>query len=167
MKKLLSIPAYYYLLIGFIPVLMWSCQKSDGHPKKTVPLKAEFQVATTIISPGSPGVLEHASASGSGAGTPFGKATVGDDIHVNVSVSPEIIDGVDTITTYTGDKIFSTFSGTSPGPDKDLNFQVFNKAIIRGGTGVYAGATGSFTVNVSGNFKNLTADALYAGAITY
>lgn len=167
MKKFLSFANYYFLLIGFIPVLAWSCQKSDGHPKKTVPLNAEFQVATTIISPGGLGVLEHASASGSGSGTPIGNATVGDDIKVDVSVSPEIINGVDTITVSNGDKIFSTFTGTSPGPDEDLNFQVFNTATIRGGTGKYAGATGNFTVTIKGNFKNPTADAVYAGTITY
>lgn len=167
MKKFLSFANSYFLLIGFIPVLMWSCQKSYGHFKKTVPLNAEFQVATTIISPAGPGVLEHASASGSGSGTPFGTATVGDDIHVDMSVSPEIITGVDTITTSNGDKIFSTFTGTSPAPDEDGNFQVFNSATIRGGTGKYAGATGHFNVTLNGNFKNPTADAVYTGTITY
>lgn len=167
MKKILFGVKRYSLLVGFIPVFVCSCQKSDNHPKKTVPLNATFQEALSIISPGGPGVLEHASSTGTGTGSPIGAATVGENFTVDVTVSPEIINGTDTLTTSTGDKIFSTFTGTSPAPDADLNFQVNNTAIIRGGTGKYAGATGNFTVTIKGNFKSPTSDAVYAGTITY
>ena len=167
MKKLLFSAKTTLILIVFIAMSAASCDKGNNHIKITVPLNAEFQVATTIISPGSPGVLEHARATGSGSGEPIGKATIGDDILVNVSVSPEIIQGVDTITTSNGDRIFSTYTGTSPGPDENLNFEVHNMATIRGGTGKFAGATGNFTYTVKGNFKNPTATSDYTGTITY
>lgn len=157
----------FVLLPLVIAILASSCQKPHEHLKKTVSLNAVFQDTGTLIVPGSPGVPEQVRINGWGSGTPIGKSTFEDHIKVNTSVSPEIITGVDVITTSNGDKIFSTFTGYSPDPDEQGNYGVFNNDTITGGTGKFAGATGSFTVTVKGNFNLPTETATYAGTITY
>ena len=157
----------FVILAGVIAMLASSCQKPHEHIKKTVSLNAVFQDTATLIVPGSPGVLEQVRINGWGSGTPIGKSTFEDNVKVNTSVSPEIINGVDIITTANGDKIFSTFTGYSPDPDEQGNYEVFNKDTITGGTGKFAGATGNFTVHVKGNFNLPTENTTFAGTITY
>ncbi len=159
---------HFTLLLGVLAMLfVSSCQKSHNYLKKTVPLDAEFEDTATLISPGSPGVPEQVRINGWGSGTPIGESTFEDNVQVDVSVDPEIIKGVETITTANGDKIFSTIAGYSPAPDKEGNYEVFNTNTIVGGTGKFAGATGSYTVTVKGNFSVLTESDTFKGTITY
>ncbi|MEP6950328.1 MAG: hypothetical protein ABI863_13675 [Ginsengibacter sp.] len=165
--QIASFSKFILMLLAVIMMLATSCQKPHEHIKKTVPLTAEFQDSVTVIVQGSPGVLEQVRVNGWGSGTPIGTSTFEDDVKVDASVSPEIIKGVETITTANGDKIFATINGTSPDPDEQGNYEVFNKNTITGGTGKFAGATGSYSVTVKGNFNVLTENDTYAGTITY
>lgn len=157
----------FVLVAGAIAMMAASCQKPHDHIKKTVPLTAAFQDSVTVIVQGSPGVLEQVRVNGWGSGTPIGTSTFEDNVQVDGSVSPEIIKGVETITTPNGDKIFATINGTSPDPDEEGNYEVFNKNTITGGTGKFAGATGSYSVTVKGNFSLPTETDTYSGTITY
>lgn len=58
-------------------------------------------------------------------------------------------------------------SGYSPDSDEEGNYGLFNKDTITAGTGKFAGATGSFTVAVKGNFNLHTENTTFAGTITY
>ncbi|MEJ7738000.1 MAG: hypothetical protein WKF97_11275 [Chitinophagaceae bacterium] len=154
------------LLLAGITLLISSCHKEDNN-KKTVPLKGEFVASVMLIVPPSPGVLEQIRVTGTGSGTPFGKATYESDVTVDVTASPEITSGTDTITAENGDQIFSTISGYIPGPDANGNFQVFNTHTITGGSGKYAGATGTYKVTSKGTSKSPTVTATLDGSITY
>ena len=165
-QSLFSRYRFFFLLAGIL-MLASSCQKPHEHIKKTVSLNALFKDTATLIVQGSPGVLEQVRINGWGSGTPIGKSTFEDNVKIDISVSPEIIHGVDIITTEDGDKIFSIFNGYSPDPDKQGNYEVFNKDTIIGGTGKFASATGSFTVTVKGNFNLPEETAIYTGTITY
>jgi hypothetical protein len=154
------------LLLAGIAMLITSCHKEDNHHKKTVPLKGEFVTSVSVIVPPSPGVLEQIRVTGTGSGTPFGKATFESNIKVDITVSPEITSGTDTITAENGDQIFSTISGYVPGPDANGNYQVFNTHTITGGSGKYAGATGTYKVTSKGNIKSFTGTATLDGMIT-
>lgn len=158
---------FLLVLLAVIMIMVTSCQKSHNPFRKTVALNAVFQDTGTLLVPGSPGVPEQVRINGWGSGTPIGKSIFEDNVKVDMSVDPEIITGVDVITSENGDKIFSTFRGYSPDPDESGNYEVFNKDSISGGTGRFAGATGSFTVHVKGNFSLPTETATYTGSITY
>ncbi len=157
---------FVILLAGFA-MLITSCHKEDNHHKKTVPLKGEFVTSVLLIVPPSPGVLEQIRVTGTGSGMPFGKATFESNIKVDITASPEITSGTDTITAENGDQIFSTISGYIPGPDANGNIQVFNTHTITGGSGKYAGATGTYKVTSKGNIKSPTGTATLDGMITY
>ncbi len=157
----------FALLLAGFSLLITSCHKEDNHHKKTVPLKGEFVTNLTLIVPASPGVLEQIRVTGTGSGTPFGKATYESDVKVDITASPEITSGTDTITAENGDQIFSTISGYIPGPDANGNVQVFNTHTITGGSGKYAGATGTYKVTSKGNIESLTGTATLDGMITY
>lgn len=156
----------FVILFAGFAMLITSCHKEDNHHKKTVPLKGEFVTSLTIIVPASPGVLEQIRVTGTGSGTPFGKANYESNVNVDITVSPEITSGTDTITVENGDQIFSTISGYIPGPDANGNFQVFNTHTITGGSGKYAGATGTYKVTSKGNIKSFTGTATLDGMIT-
>jgi hypothetical protein len=155
------------LMLAVIAMLVNSCKKEDHQCEKTVPLKGEFVTSVMVIVPASPGVLEQVRITGTGSGTPFGKATLEDNVNVDMSVSPEIISGTSTITAENGDQIFSTISGYSPAPDASGNFQVFNTHTIIGGSGKFAGATGTFKETAKGNFASPTSTDTLDGTITF
>lgn len=156
----------FVILLAGIVMLITSCHKEDNHHKNTVPLKGEFVASVTVIVPPSPGVLEQIRVSGNGSGTPFGKATVEENLKVDVTASPEITKGTENITAENGDQIFSTVSGYVSAPDAKGNYQVFNTSTITGGTGKYAGATGTYKETYTGNIAAPTSTAVFDGMIT-
>ncbi|MEO5997497.1 MAG: hypothetical protein ABIN89_12230 [Chitinophagaceae bacterium] len=162
------IPKYrFVILLAGIAMLITSCHKEDNHHKNTVPLKGEFVASVTVIVPPSPGVLEQLRITGKGSGTPFGKATFEENVKVDVTASPETVKGTETITAENGDQIFSTVSGYVSPPDAKGNYQVFNTSTITGGTGKYAGATGTYKETYTGNIAAPTSTAVFDGNITY
>ncbi len=148
-------------LLGGIMLLVSSCQKEDNLCKKTVPFKAVFQVQSAVTQQGPPLLI---SATGTGYGTPIGKSSfVG---HAQVDASNNFTDnGI--ITASNGDQIFETAKG--PGPVVDPtngNFLIISQNIITGGTGKYAGATGSYTTIAHGNVNSPDGIDSLKGTIT-
>ncbi len=151
----------FVLLLASIALLISSCQKEDTLCKKTVPFKAVFQVQSAVTQQGPPLLI---SATGTGYGTPIGKSSfVG---HAQVDASNNFTDnGI--ITASNGDQIFETAKG--PGPVVDPangNFLIISKNIITGGTGKYAGATGSYTTIAHGNVNSPDGIDSLKGTIT-
>ncbi len=146
------------LLFGVL-VLMASCQKS--HVKKTVPLHAEFQTTAVIFQEGPP---ELDSIYGWGHGTPIGKSSF-------IALPQFDADGnlTGTITTIAqnGDKLFSTIAGHSPDVDKEGNITLHFQSVIVGGTGVFSGATGSFSGLALGNIYTPAGTSTWDGTITF
>lgn len=157
------------LLFAGIVMLIGGCKKDDQFCKKTVPFKAEFETTLEVIKEGKPGgILEVDHLIGKGEGTPIGKATFDANVESDIyAPEPQLVTGKQTLTAENGDKIFSTVKGYAIGPDANGDIKVINSNIITGGTGKYAGATGSFTANATANIESPTGHALYEGSITY
>ena len=83
----------FILLFAGIMLLISSCKKDDHQCKKTVSLKGEFVTSVMVIVPASTGVLEQVRITGTGSGTPFGKATLADNVKLDMSFSHELISG--------------------------------------------------------------------------
>ena len=154
------------ILLTCICATVSSCQKEDlldifhQHHKQTVPFKSKFQTVETPFSDTEDQVT------GTGTGTPIGNSTfVG---YVNFIKFPSV-KGTQTLTTANGDRIFTTFSGSVAGPDNDT-LRITNNNIITGGTGTFAGATGSFITHGIVNTKlppEAPATLTNDGTITY
>jgi hypothetical protein len=153
------------LFLAGIMMLLSSCHKEDKG-KITVPFKAKFTVTSEVIKSGPPIQRQHLTAVGEG--TPIGKATFEAYVDLNVSAaSPIPVSGKQTITTENGDKIFAIGKGYAVGPDANGDIKVVANDIITGGTGKYAGATGSFAVFGTASVKTPTGSDTDEGSITY
>ena len=151
------------LILAVIAMLVSSCQKEDlfnlfhEHHKKTVPFKAKFE---TVEEPFSE---TEDQITGTGSGTPIGKSTF---VAFSNFVNFPLLKGTSTLTAANGDQIFSTFSGSAVGPDNDT-IRVTNNNIITGGTGSFAGATGSFIAHGIANINVPTGTVTFEGTISY
>ena len=148
------------LLIAVIASLA-SCQKPTDHIKKTVPLKAEFTTVSTVLQPGPP---ELDSIAGQGTGSPIGKSSFVAHAQFDESYN---LTGVIVTTTANGDKFFATITGHAPDIDDAGNITLHFDAIITGGTGKYAGATGSFAGVAHESLNTTAGSASWEGTITY
>ena len=134
--------------------LLNSSQKQDLK-KECVPFKAKF--VTVDEGQSDP---THEQYNGTGEGTHIGKSTFVSFVYF---VNFPLITGTVTTSAANGDQIFSTFSGTVPDPDANGIVWITNEDIITGGTGRFAGATGSFIAHGNANAATLTFD----GTICY
>ncbi len=126
----------FVILLAGIAMLITSCHKEDNHHKKTVPLKGKM----TLIVKGN-------TVSGTGTATHIGRFTIvepNNSIERNADGSLTIT-GTAIITAANGDEIFATHSGEVKFLDNGMA-QVTAEFTITGGTGRFAGATGSFEV---------------------
>ncbi len=149
------------LLLTCTTLFISSCKKDDHQCKKTVPFEAVFQVKSVITQHGPPLLIE---ATGTGEGTPIGKSSfVG---HAQVDANNNFTDnGI--ITAANGDQIFETAKGPGPVVDPNNgNFLLISQNIITGGTGKYAGATGSYTTIAHGSVKSPDGIDSLKGTIT-
>jgi hypothetical protein len=112
---------------------------ATGHD---LPLKGELDGAYTLAFP-SPGVLL-VTGTGTGNATHFGRFTFAYDEIVDLSTGMGT--GTYDLTAANGDTLSADWSGSGfPTPDPTVLLIVEN-ATITGGTGRFANATGSFTV---------------------
>ncbi len=143
----------FVLLFSVITLIFSSCQKEDNHCKKTVSLKAEFQIL----------VGQDDQITGTGKGTPIGKSTfVANDNAANFP----LLTGSQIITAENGDQIFSTHSGSANGPDKNGILLITLNNVITGGTGRFADASGSFIAKGKTNTMTGTGTVSFDGTIT-
>jgi hypothetical protein len=148
------------LFIGVIGLLA-SCQKSNNHHKKTVPLQAEFGTVSTMLQAGPP---ELDSIAGQGEGTPIGKASF--VAHAQFDAN-NVLTGIIVATGENGDTFFASITGHDPAIDENGNITLHFQATITGGTGKFAGATGSFAGIAHESIYNAAGSASWDGTITY
>ena len=157
-KRLLN--CLFILFFG-INAFLASCQKSNNHHKKTVPLQAEFGTVSTILQAGPP---ELDSIAGQGDGTPIGKATF--VAHAQFDAN-NVLTGLIVATSESGDEFFASITGHDPEIDESGNITLHFQATITGGTGKFAGATGSFAGIARESIYNAAGSASWDGTITY
>jgi hypothetical protein len=159
-KVMRLINCLFIFLIGACGFL-FSCQKSTKHHKKTVPLHAEFGTVSTNLQPGPP---ELDSIAGNGYGTPLGEASF--IAHAQFDAN-NVLTGLIVATGENGDEFFASITGRDPEIDENGNITLHFQATITGGTGKYAGATGSFAGTAHESIYNAAGSATWDGTITY
>lgn len=139
----------FIMLFGLIAMLAGSCQKD--HIKKTVPFKGSFAVSTED------------GIHGTGNAIPIGNFTlVANDDESNF---PNIT-GTVIITLASGEQIFATHTGFATEFGKNMVKVDFDNTIT-GGTGRFAGATGSFEMHAVVDETLSTGTATLDGTINY
>ena len=142
-------------------VVLVSCQKPHDHLVKTVPLKAEFTTLTTLLQQGPP---ELDSIAGQGTGTPIGRSSF--ITHAKFDTDYNLT-GMIATTTANGDKFFASITGNAPNIDENGNITLHFDAIINGGTGKFAGASGNFKGVAHESTVKPGGTAIWDGTITY
>ncbi|MEJ7680523.1 MAG: hypothetical protein WKG06_22260 [Segetibacter sp.] len=122
-------------------------------------------MTSEVIKQGPPIQQQHLTAKGEG--TPIGKATFEAYVDFDLSATPTSVNGKQTITTENGDQIFTTGKGYAIGLDANGDIKVVLNDIITGGTGKYAGATGSFGIVATASVKTPVGSDVEEGSITY
>ena len=120
--------------------------------KKPVPFKGRLAV-----------VLGAGGTAGEGVGSHIGRF---DYTSVDDLTNFPFVTGTATITAANGDQIFTSFSGQLSPVSSDL-FTVSLNNIITGGTGRFAGASGSYTSTGTANTGAGTATTTFTGTINY
>ncbi len=153
-RKVFAKYSLVLLLAGFA-VISSSFQKenriSGSQKEKTVPFKGKFTVDLTT------GVV------GTGVGTHIGKFTI--VVQDNLQFFPNIT-GTVTITAANGDQIFATHTGLFHDLGLGMAEVDFDNTII-GGTGRFAGATGSYESHADVNLVAGAGSATFDGTISY
>jgi len=168
-----------YAVLGLC-LFATACAGSDaGAP--TAPSSPPGEVGVTEATRGSElpfrGTLEsievhtgafpilHSVLTGTGQATHLGRYTVGFVFDITIGVgSPSATIGTFTLTAANGDSISGTFTGT--GIVANGMVTIVENAIITGGTGRFANATGSFRVDRIGSQSTLRSSGSLNGTIS-
>ena len=178
MKKQITFVIAFFASFYFI-----SCQKEDIAPLEEgrnslaasahgenkmseagVPFKGSYNTSFVLIQ-GPPNIIQ--IVSGEGVASHLGKSTF--EAHTSVTVNPQppfTVNGTRTITAANGDKIFTTFTGTSVPVVNGMNGADLQETIT-GGTGRFENASGSFTTTARNNFNTSSFKADFDGYIKY
>jgi hypothetical protein len=141
------------LLVAASPV--WAAEK-------LVPFSGSLQALESIVSQ-SPGFFV-ADGSGGGIATLLGRFTLAWKFTVNTTDGTG--SGPVRFTGANGDEIFTTAAGTSEPTDTPGVFRIVEIQTIIGGTGRFAGAKGSFTVERLTDLNTGFTSGSFHGAIT-
>ena len=146
-------------LVGlFVGDISGAAAKSAGHD---VPFKGRLDGAYILSFP-SPSTLL-VTGSGTGNATHFGQFTFEYDEVVDLATGSGT--GTYEFTAANGDTLSASWTGFGlPTPDPNVLLVVEN-AIITGGTGRFADASGSFTVERLFNFTTNAGDGSFEGTI--
>jgi hypothetical protein len=125
-----------------------------------VPFKGGLDGDVTVT--GAPPTL-HADVGATGQATQLGRYTV--DIPHLVDVRFGTATGTYTFTAANGDKVYATFTGTATPTATPGVLYIEETATITGGTGRFAGATGSFSVERWYDMVALTTVGSFEGTI--
>jgi len=132
--------------------------KNDG-----VPFKGTWQATETSVAFIFPFGYQEATVSGNA--THLGRFTAHYAAVVNVSVYPLTATSAVEFVAANGDKLFGTATGLATTAADPNFFDIVEQFTITGGTGRFAGASGSFTLNrILDNRTNVTSGA-FAGTI--
>ncbi len=119
-------------------------------------------VETTTIPPGTGTALEHLV--GEGTATRLGRYTLVADITVTLATLAGV--GTLTFTAANGDVLAGTVTGQATPTDGGAGVAIVEVVTITGGTGRFAGATGSFTLERALSFVTGVSSGAFAGTIT-
>ena len=128
-----------------------------------VPFKVTAVTKVTAEVPGTFPVLATIITEGSGTSTHQGKITVDGEVTLTWTPSGILIEGTGTSIGANGDAIYTSLSALSTAEPGNLE----GTFEITGGTGRFAGATGSGTVVGTLNEAGDAQTAVYEGTIDY
>jgi hypothetical protein len=133
---------------------------SPALAREQVPFKGSLAAVETDVVQGGTLVV---NGSGVGKATELGLFTM--TFHADVDLSTFIGVGTITFTAANGDSLSASFIGqATPTPDPNI-FMLQEVATITGGTGRFAGATGSFTVQRVINLSTGISSGSFSGMI--
>jgi hypothetical protein len=142
--------------------------KQDVH-KYTVPFKASFvtsDVITQEATADNPIQIDHLT--GTGEGSFIGRSSV--DIIASGDITlpfPALVTSTATYSAANGDKIFTTGNGYVEEPGADGSLRLTGDATVTGGTGRFAGATGTWEIIATGNMFLPQGTLTIKGTITF
>ena len=129
----------------------------------SVPFRGRQQTFTTSVTPLGPTTVRALSA-GTGTATHLGRFTIVSDAAIDFGTFTGLVQS--TLTAANGDVLYATVTTkASPNPD-GVTLNVVETATITGGTGRFAGATGSYIVQCVVNKATGSATGVFDGTIT-
>lgn len=159
-SNIINFSRYRLALLLAVIVVLGSCKK-DNDVKQTVPFKTQFQLTSVVTQDGSAQVIVN---TGTGDGTPIGKSS----FMCNARIDATGFNDTEIITGSNGDQIFVTGKGAGPVIDFTTgNVLITYQCTITSGTGIYKGATGTWTTIGHANLNNPTGTDTMEGSITY
>jgi len=132
-----------------------------------VPFKGRLEGVVTITPvPGGPPTLVDVLVTATGNATELGKFALTIPHRVDRSTVPPSAAGFYHFTAANGDTVSASFTGyATPTPTPGV-LAIVETATITGGTGRFAGATGSFTTERLFNTITLTTTGSFSGTIS-
>jgi len=158
MKKI-SVPTTVMLLVTV--VLVSTTLVAAASTRKELPLKGSFEAVETN-QPNLPNIF--VTATGSGEATQLGRYTVSYEVTVNVQTGAGT--GLSAhFVAANGDSLFAEGSGQATPTETPGILKIVETYTITGGTGRFAGATGTFTVERMANQATGETSGTVSGAV--
>lgn len=133
-----------------------------------LPFKGRLEGDFTFVPEPSPSTFAAvAFTSVAGQASHLGAFSIEAPHRVNLATLPAQATGTFRLTAANGDTLLATFTGLGTPTATPGVFSVLETATITGGTGRFAGATGSFVVERSVDLSALFTTGSFEGVITY
>lgn len=178
MKQVSSATSLVVLLFAGIALVATGCQKEElrdtapeqnllnssqkqDQQKRAVPFKADFELTSAVTHEDGATVI---FTTGTGEGTHIGRSSYVCNARLDATGYNDIL----VLTAADGSEIHAV--GNGPGPVIDfttLDYIITYQSSITGGTGRFAGATGSLTIVGHGNLNSPAGTATLTGTISY
>jgi hypothetical protein len=174
------------LLPAFLLLLLAGCKKNElpdssqntditsstlrhGGKTRCVPFKASFVTMDEMTQAGTDAnPIQKDHLTGTGQGTGIGKASIEVFAEGDITLPfPALVTSTAIFTAANGDKIFDTGFGYVQEPSSNGDLHLIGKSTITGGTGRFAGATGSLEADVTGNIFKPEGAVTFTGTICY
>ena len=182
-----SFPKYLFVfLFAFIIMYSTSCKKNElqdnsqnhemisSDAKKAgntrcVPFKASFTTFDEMTQAGTDeNPIQKDHLTGTGVGTEIGRASIEVFAEGDITLPfPALVTSIATYTAANGDKIFTTGWGYVEEPSANGDLHLTGGATITGGTGRFAGVTGTWVADVTGNIFKPQGTLAITGTICY
>ena len=155
-------------LTGPSPVSMASGSSGLAARATEVPFKGRLEGDFTFEPEPAPSTFAVvAFTSVAGQATHLGGFSIEAPHRVNLATLPPEATGTFRLTAANGDTLTATFTGLGTPTATPGVFSIVETATITGGTGRFAGATGSFVVERSVDLNTLFTTGSFDGVITY
>lgn len=148
---------------------MFSSSLKQESKTRCVPFKAGFTTIDEITqeaTDANPVQKDHLT--GTGIGTVIGRATEETFAEGDITLPfPALVTSTTTFVAANGDKIFATNDGYLQEPSSNGDVHLTGQGTITGGTGRFAGATGSFEFDATGNIFKPEGAVTFNGTLCY